>query len=318
MSLPITILAIAAPTFIYAWLVRRVDRYEREPTKYLVFAFLWGAVPAIVIGLVLELILQIPVQTLLGDGTAGQLAEAAVIAPVVEEITKGILVAIVYFLRRREFDGWVDGIVYGSTVGFGFAFVENIFYIVDAEDIESWIVLFFMRVIVFGFMHGFWTSLTGIGFGIARSSHKPWVKLIAPWVGLLCAIIGHMVHNGSLVLAEATTGATICLAGLNYLIMIGLIIGLGVVAARNDSAALKTYLFDEVPDTISAADYAALCKTQKNIQARFHIAPKRQRQFVQACAELAQRKQQLIKMGIEGKAHEDIDKLRAQLQRMRE
>ena len=317
MPLPITILAVALPTFIYAWLVRRIDRYEKEPTRYLIAAFLWGAVPAVVLGLVIELILGRPIETILGSGIASELTQTAGVAPIVEELVKGMAVAAVFFLRRREFDGWVDGVVYGSTVGFGFAFVENIFYIVDAGSTDQWLTLFVLRVIVFGFMHGFWTSLTGIGFGVARNSNRTRTKFFAPIIGLLAAIAGHMIHNGSLVLTEATTGATLCVALLNYGILLVLMIGLGVLAARNDSAMLKTYLIDEVPDTISADDYAALSNTQKNAQAHFLIAPRQRRAFIQLAAELAQRKRQLIKLGHEGKMHEEIELLRGQLRTMR-
>jgi RsiW-degrading membrane proteinase PrsW (M82 family) len=317
MPLPISILAIAVPTFLYAWLVRRIDRYEQEPVKYIVFAFAWGAMPAIILGLISQLILDLPTQAVLGDGTATDFIGTAIVAPITEEIAKGIAVAIVYFARRREFDGWVDGIVYGSSVGFGFAFVENIGYLAGTENAGEWAFLFVLRVLVFGFMHGFWTSLTGIGFGVARHSHKPRVKAMAPVLGLLAAIAGHAIHNGSLVLAQVTSGSTFCLALLNYVVILALMVGLGMVAARNDSAALKTYLLDEVPDTISPEDYAALSNLRNNAQARFFIAPQHRRAFIQTAAELAQKKQQLLKMGLEGKVGEEIDQLRNKLKSFR-
>jgi RsiW-degrading membrane proteinase PrsW (M82 family) len=317
MPFPISIVAIALPTLFYAWLVRRIDRYEQEPVKYILFAFAWGAVPAIILSLISQFALILPAQAVLGEGTANDFIGTALVAPVTEEIAKGLAVALVYFVRRREFDGWVDGIVYGSSVGFGFAFVENVGYLLGPESPDEWVLLFILRVLVFGFMHGFWTSLTGIGFGVARHTHKPRVKWMAPMLGLLAAISGHAIHNGSLVLAEATGGGTICLALLNYGVILALMVGLGVVAARNDSAALKTYLLDEVPDVISTEDYAALSNIRNNAQARFFIAPQHRRTFIQAAAELAQKKQQLLKMGLEGKVGEEIDQLRARLRQLR-
>lgn len=317
MPLYVTVLAVAVPTFIYSWLVRRIDRFEKEPAKYLIAAFLWGAIPAVVLVLVIELILGVPIEAILGSSVASEFAQTAVVAPIVEEVVKGLAVAAVFFLRRREFDGWVDGVVYGSTVGFGFAFVENIFYILDTSTPGEWLTLFVLRVIVFGFMHGFWTSLIGIGFGVARHSTRPRTRFFAPILGLLAAIAGHMIHNGSLVLTEATTGATLCVALVNYAVLLALMIGLGILAARNDSTMLKTYLIDEVPDTISAADYAALSNTQKNAQAHFLIAPQRRRAFIQLAAELAQRKRQLIKLGYEGRMHDEIELLRGQLRQFR-
>src|SRR5690242_14204473 len=105
----VTIVAVAIPTYIYMHAVRSVDRYEKEPLRYLVAAFLWGAVPAITIGIVVELILGAPVELVLGEKSlGGEVVSTGVIAPIVEEILKGGAVAIIYLWRRREFDGWVD------------------------------------------------------------------------------------------------------------------------------------------------------------------------------------------------------------------
>ena len=312
-SILLTIVAIALPTLIYIRIVYSIDRYEKEPTQYLLAAFLWGAIPAIILGLILELILDMPVQALLGKSLTSEFVQTGVIAPVVEEVIKGSAVILLYLWRRKEFDGWVDGIIYGSTVGFGFAFVENIFYVAGAESWGDWVSLFFLRVIIFGFMHGFWTSLTGIGLGIARNSNQKSVQWGAPLLGLLAAILGHLLHNGSLVLAASTSGATICVAGTNYLIFVALLIGLGLVAARHDSDMLKTYLRDEVPATISAQDYAALSTLRGNAQAHFLIASQQRRAFIQLAAELAQKKRQLLRMGEEGQTGVEIDRLRAAL-----
>ncbi len=37
------------PTLVYALLVWWLDRYEKEPLPLLVVAFLWGAVPAVIL-----------------------------------------------------------------------------------------------------------------------------------------------------------------------------------------------------------------------------------------------------------------------------
>lgn len=312
-SILLTIVAVALPTMIYVRIVHGIDRYEKEPTRYLVAAFLWGAVPAVILGLILELVLAVPVKAWLGDSLASEFVQTGVVAPIVEEVIKGAAVILLYLWRKREFDGWVDGIVYGSTVGFGFAFVENIFYIIGAETWGDWITLFFLRVVVFGFMHGFWTSLTGIGLGIARNSNGSAMRWAAPAFGLLAAVLGHLLHNGSLVLADSTSGATICVAGINYLIFVILLLGLGMVAARHDRDMLKTYLRDEVPSTISAQDYAALSTLRSHAQAHFLIAPQHRRNFIQLAAELAQKKRQLVRHGEEGQTGPDIDRLREAL-----
>jgi RsiW-degrading membrane proteinase PrsW (M82 family) len=310
----VTIVAVAVPAYLYMHAVRGVDRYEKEPTRYLVAAFLWGAVPAVTIGVIVELILGVPVSLILGEKSlSGEFVSTAFVAPVVEEILKGGAVAIIYLWRRREFDGWVDGIVYGATDGFGFAYVENVFYIASTNTWGNWLTLFFLRVVVFGLMHGFWTSLTGIGFGLARNMTHPGRKTLVILVGLGAAIFSHMVHNGALVLAAESGGSTLLLALGNYAILLLLLICLRIIAARNDRAMLQTYLRDEVPEILSETAYADLCSTRSHAMANLRLAPRQQRDFIQVAAELAQKKREFIRMGNEDGNGAEIERLRAQL-----
>jgi protease PrsW len=307
----VTIIAVAVPTFFYLRAIDSIDRYEKEPTRYRVATFLWGAVPAILLGIVIEVILGKPVALLLGRNSLGtQFINTAIIPPIVEEILKAGAVAVIYFWRRKEFDGWVDGIVYGATAGFGFAFIENIFYIVGAKSLGEWLSLYFLRVVIFGLMHGFWTSLTGIGFGVARSQTNPAAKSRAILLGLSAAILSHMVHNGALVFSGLSQGGTILIAVINYLILLVLLICLRFVAAHHDRAMLQTYLRDEVPGSISPEAYADLCSTKSHALANLRLAHRDQRNFIQAAAELAQKKREFIRMGNEDGNAAEIDRLR--------
>ena len=310
----VTIIAVAIPTYIYLRAIAGIDRYEKEPTRYLVIAFLWGAVPAIALGIIIELILGKPVALLLGrNSLSTQLIDTAVIPPIVEEVLKAAVVAGIFLWRRKEFDGWVDGIVYGATAGFGFAFVENVFYIIGTKSVGEWLSLYFLRVVVFGLMHGFWTSLTGIGLGVARYSTDRAFRTRVILLGLGAAIFSHMVHNAALVYSGRSDGSTVLVALINYLVLVVLLVCLRVVAARKDRAMLQTYLRDEVPDCISPEAYADLCSTKSHALANLKLAPKLQRNFIQTAAELAQKKREFIRMGNEDGNAAEIDKLRNQL-----
>lgn len=312
----ITAILVAIPTYFYTRIVQSIDRFEKEPPSYLVAAFLWGAMPAVIAALVLQIVLGVPVAIAFGTETlSGEFIEGAVNAPVTEEFLKGMAVAIIYFTRRREFDGWVDGIVYGAMAGFGFAYVENILYLVNTHSTEEWITLFILRLFVFGGLHGFWTALTGIGFGVARYLHNPFVKVLVISGGLLSAMFGHFIHNGALTLAEVTEGQTALVALINYGMLALFMLVLWFVAGYNDRQMLQTYLADEVPDIISPENYAAICKIRANALARLNIAPKYQRAFIQAAAELAQKKLQLSKMGEEEGNSIEIAQLREELKK---
>jgi RsiW-degrading membrane proteinase PrsW (M82 family) len=298
MPILLSAVLIAIPTFLYAWIVRNVDRLEKEPTKYLIATFVWGAVPSVMLALVLGLIFSVPTLAIFGeDSPATAFINTAIQAPIVEEIVKGLAVGMIYLWRRREFDGWIDGIVYGSTVGFGFAYVENILYLAQTSTIGEWGFLFVMRVLALGFMHGFWTSLTGIGFGVARNRSSDFVKALCIATGLAFAIAGHAIHNGMLTLSgiagDSTFTATLLgVACLNYAVVAALMIGLGVIGRRDERAVLSKYLRDEVPDVLSEEQYRVIVDHSRESATRLGLNAKAARALQQLASELALKKRQ--------------------------
>ena len=100
-------LGIVIPTFL--WL----DRFESEPTRYLVAAFLWGALVAAVVAALFNTG-AIAVLEATTDPQAALQTTAVLVAPFVEEAAKGALVLLVWLLVRREFDGVTDGMVYAG------------------------------------------------------------------------------------------------------------------------------------------------------------------------------------------------------------
>ena len=133
----LSVAAAVIPTLLYTWLVWLCDRYEREPWPLLAAAFLWGAIPAIVLSLVAELILHVPLGAL-RSSTARDLVAAGGIAPLVEEPIKAAALLGVFWFAHQEFDDILDGIVYGALVGFGFAMTENFFYFVSVLLERGW------------------------------------------------------------------------------------------------------------------------------------------------------------------------------------
>jgi RsiW-degrading membrane proteinase PrsW (M82 family) len=104
-----------------------VDRWEPEPPRLLLIAFLWGACFAALAALIINSSAALAVDVLLGKGS-GDVIGSTVVAPLVEEGLKGAFLVGLLIFRRREFDGIIDGIVYAGIVAAGFAFTENILY----------------------------------------------------------------------------------------------------------------------------------------------------------------------------------------------
>src|SRR6185503_6578702 len=96
LAMLIILVATILPTYLYARLFYWADRYEREPFWLVAGAFLWGAIPAIIASLVAEMILAAPTR---GAG----LVEDALSAPIVEEVTKGFALLLIFWFMRREF-----------------------------------------------------------------------------------------------------------------------------------------------------------------------------------------------------------------------
>ena len=184
-------LLIVIPTFV--WL----DRFEAEPTWLLVFAFLWGALVSAFGAAVLNTGAIVAFETAT-DPDAALAATAVIVAPLVEEALKGVLILLVWLLHRHEFDGITDGMVYGGIVAAGFAFTENIQYLGQAYAEGGGAFLagtFVLRGIMSPFAHPMFTVLLGIGIGIAATTTRTWLKVVAPLVGYLLAALAHSLWN---------------------------------------------------------------------------------------------------------------------------
>ena len=180
--------AVSFPVMILIcfWL----DRYEPEPVRYRLAAFGWGAVAAVGFSFVGE-------QLVFGLSETNEFINVAVAAPLVEELGKGLFLVAVVIFRRAELHGPLDGIVYGALVGIGFAFVEDIVYYLQSLQSGQLGVTFFLRGIMGPFAHPLFTAAAGLGIGIAVATRRPGVRVLAPILGFLAAVVLHGIWNGS-------------------------------------------------------------------------------------------------------------------------
>ena len=180
-----------------------IDRWEPEPPRLLLLAFLWGACFAALSALVINSSAALIADEVLGRGS-GDVVGAVAIAPIVEEAVKGAFLVGLLIFRRREFDGIVDGIVYAGLVAAGFAFTENILYFGRAFTEEGPLgqaggvfAVLVMRGLLSPFAHPLFTAMTGIGAGIASNSRNPVVRIVAVLIGYAVAVTLHALWNGS-------------------------------------------------------------------------------------------------------------------------
>ena len=185
-----------------------VDRWEPEPPRMLMGAFLWGAGFAALVALLINSSASAVLDVAAGRG-AGDLFGPVVVAPVVEELAKGLFVVGLLVFRRREFDGIVDGVVYAGIVAAGFAFSENILYLgrtVSDPETAGVIATLFVRGIASPFAHPLFTCMIGIAAGVTVASRSVGIRVLALIAGFVAAVILHALWNGASVLA-ASPGA---------------------------------------------------------------------------------------------------------------
>ncbi|MCD6291517.1 MAG: PrsW family intramembrane metalloprotease [Anaerolineae bacterium] len=317
----LSIAAAAIPTLLYTWLVWLCDRYEREPWLLLIAAFLWGAIPAIVLSLVAELVLHVPLGVLRSDA-ARDLIAAGGIAPLVEEPVKAIALLGVFWFAHQEFDDVLDGIVYGALVGFGFAMTENFLYFVSVfleRGWAAWTSVVLLRSVIFGFNHAFFTSLVGIGLGIARMARSRWVQWGAPLLALAAAITFHAIHN----LGTSLAGVHYITLGISLLAdWGGLWVILAVIALswRQERRWIWEYLADEgIPEEDRRAAISFWRRSRISLLARGagmkHAVS--DQGYYQLLANLAFRKHRLARAGDEPGLSEEIAQLRERIREVR-
>jgi protease PrsW len=229
-------LGIVIPTFL--WL----DRFEAEPTRYLVVAFLWGALVAALAAGIFNTGANIAYQSATGNTDDALLVTAVFSAPLVEEGSKGLLVLLIWWLRRREFDGIIDGMVYAGIVAAGFAFTENIQYLGLAYQHggdQALTGTFIARCLFSPFAHPMFTVLTGVGVGIAATTRNRALRVLAPVAGYLLAATAHALWN----LGAVTGGAGLVGVYLGVEVPVFLaFVGLVVWARRREGRVIGRYL----------------------------------------------------------------------------
>ena len=198
MSIIIILLLSFVPMLLYAGLLWWLDRYEKEPLALLGFAFLWGAIPSIILSLILEIILNVPIIALSGENALiYNLLGASLAAPIIEEGTKALAVLGLFIFFPREIDSPLDGLIYGGMAGFGFAAVENFFYLMTAYEsggLGGAFGLAFLRAGLFGLNHAMYTAFTGLGVALALELRRAWL-VVMPLLGLSLAVATHAYHN---------------------------------------------------------------------------------------------------------------------------
>lgn len=190
-----------AVIFGYLVVIWWLDRYEREPFWLALLTFAWGAFGGTSLGCLCSLPFAIAASEFGGEAF-GEAFSAVAVAPIVEEITKGLVFLLL--LLTRHLDNETDGLIYGAATGLGFAAVENIGYAIafSGDGTASVVVLVFVRTFFTAIVHCASSAMLGMSIGYAchRAGASRW--LLWPSIGLTAAILNHAIWNGLAVATE--------------------------------------------------------------------------------------------------------------------
>jgi len=311
------------PMLVFAYVIYWVDRYEKEPVALLGGVFLWGAIIAAGAAFIVNSFLGRGIYMFSGSQAFTELSTASVFAPIIEESLKGMACFLVFLFFRHEFDSILDGIVYAAITAIGFAATENVYYIYtygfQQDGINGILYMFFVRVILVGWQHPFYTAFIGIGLAVSRLSRNTSIKIIAPLMGWVIAVFTHSLHNTISTLFQGLQSLVIGVIfdWSGWIAMIVFIIW----ALYREQKWIITQLRDEVTlGVITPAQYMIACSDWAQASTRFKalFAGKYRliNRFYLLTAELAFKKHQVFNLGEQGLNRPEIDHMRNELVQM--
>lgn len=188
--------AIVLLIYIYA-----KDKYQHEPVGQMLKGVVFG---------VLSCFLAVSIATVLqyyglyrdDFGTIEGAFKTAFFGAAIPEECAKLFFLWLLLRKNKHFDEYFDGIVYAVTVGMGFAGLENVLYVIDAEEWQSVAI---MRAILSVPGHYMFAVLMGFFYSNVHFRNGGFFSgmmvIVAPVVlhGLFDAILmsGSIVENGA-------------------------------------------------------------------------------------------------------------------------
>ncbi len=192
MSVVAILSAILLP-LLFLYIIYALDLYASGRFRVVALCFFWGLIAfALALGIntaIKRTILEGPLRM---DGSRSFTLTVILIAPIVEEILKSLI--LVYLARRPDFAYFVDGAIYGFAAGIGFSVLENLWYMAQPQAADQGVMLVISRSFSTCLMHGSASALVGVSIGRFRYGHGG-ARLLSTVLGWGAAITLHSVFN---------------------------------------------------------------------------------------------------------------------------
>ena len=185
---PLLALAGAVPALLAMWYFDRLDAQRPEPVWSKRKVALAGVVAVIPCFFIEIGLMKLQPPSLWG----GILWQAFIVAGLTEELAKVACLKWVIW-RRPEFDERLDGIVYGTRAGLGFALIENVLYLSQSGSAGQFVGMFIGRALLAIPLHAITAGI--MGYYAARRRFDN----VGPgiWGGMLIAVVIHGVYDAA-------------------------------------------------------------------------------------------------------------------------
>ena len=183
-----SLLAASVFPLLFLYFLIKIDVFETESFKDIIYVFLFG--------LVISFFLCIPYvifREVLFDNYATNLFVCFIAVALPEEIIK--IIPFLLVLKYRKFvNEPIDFLIYSSASALGFAFYENINYIIGYSDTGNIVAI---RSFLPSVMHMVVSSIFSFGIFLYLKSKK--IKFI--FVGIILASLIHAIYNTLFIIA---------------------------------------------------------------------------------------------------------------------
>lgn len=199
-----------APGLFWLWFLRRKDDLDPEPLWLVLLVFVAGCAVALGVRS-----LRPELQVWLDEVPTRwrPWTDAFVVTALVEELAK--LLPLLLVLRTRWFDEPLDGVIYGTAIGLGFASLENLWYLQMTGENSIAVQRGFTAVLA----HVAFTGSAGFFLGIARFSSRG-KGLLLLTMGLSFATLFHGLYDYLLLFGGRTSSLLSLLALLPLLLVL--------------------------------------------------------------------------------------------------
>jgi len=245
---------------IYLALVRLMDLNEKEPLWAVGLMFLMGAVLAAILSLLVSSTVLEP-STLWG-AVADESAKFFAFV-----LGAAALLAVARSRGWSEINGLMDGVVYGTAVGLGFAtgetFVRELSFgaLLSGEVFGAGPVATLWTAALTGLSDGLFGGVIGAGFGAAVGARSVLQRIGYPIAGLIGAILVHALYT---LLAEGNAlggSAGLIRAWIALIIPILFVVGVVVVALARERRTIQEELSGEAQSGVVTDEDLAVLKS---------------------------------------------------------